>query len=39
MPPIESALIWLASQETAAIRAFADTAREALKNRFSTDPS
>ena len=30
MPPIESALVWLASEETAAIRAFADAAREIL---------
>jgi hypothetical protein len=31
MPPIESALVWLASEETAAIRAFADAVRDALK--------
>jgi hypothetical protein len=30
MPPIESALTWLAGEETAAIRAFADAARETL---------
>jgi hypothetical protein len=31
MPPIESALVWLASEETAAIRAFADAVRDTLK--------
>jgi DNA-binding transcriptional LysR family regulator len=31
MPPIESALTWLASGETTAIRAFADAARDTLE--------
>jgi DNA-binding transcriptional LysR family regulator len=34
MPPIESALAWLASEETAAIRAFAQAARDTLGGRF-----
>ncbi len=34
MPPIESALTWLASEETTAIRAFAQAARDILGNRI-----
>ncbi len=35
MPPIESALTWLASAETTAIRAFAEVASEILQNRIA----
>ena len=31
MPPIESALTWLASEQTTAVRAFADAARDTLE--------
>ncbi|HZE05386.1 MAG TPA: LysR family transcriptional regulator [Solirubrobacteraceae bacterium] len=35
MPPIESALAWLASEETAATRAFTQAARDTLGIRFT----
>jgi DNA-binding transcriptional LysR family regulator len=34
MPPIDSALVWRASEETAAIRAFAQAAHDTLSDRF-----
>jgi hypothetical protein len=39
MPPIQSALIWRANEETTAIRAFAEAARDTLTDRVATDPS
>jgi hypothetical protein len=36
MPPVESALIWLTDEETAAMRAFAQAAREVLDKRRTT---
>ena len=35
MPPIESALAWLVSEETATVRALAQAARDALPDHFS----
>jgi hypothetical protein len=33
MPPMQAALIWLTDEETSAIRAFADAARETMSER------
>lgn len=35
MPPVESALVWLASEETAAIRAFAEAAQRTVGDRLT----